>query len=112
MNQFDRESIVLALVLRHGTAAAQVVLPYLTPDKFVFDMDGGFGISHSLIWENITEAFFEKQSPVYANIVTRLPEYDGYLDSLVRRLNDQYHLYELEESLLRTFAEKIETSGV
>ena len=112
MKQFDRESIVLGTVLRYGNRAAQVVLPYLESDKFVFDIDGSFGISHNIIWETITELFSTKQSPSYATVVERLPDYTQYLNSLVMRLGDQYHLHELDESLLLDLANKVDIGGI
>jgi replicative DNA helicase len=112
LTPYDKECYTLATVLKYGNKAAQVVLPYLTPDKFVFDLTGGYGLAHYVIWEAVVTCYNSQQSPVYAMIVQQLPEYQKYLESLLYRLTNQYHVTELDESVLLSIAERIDVQGI
>ena len=112
LTPYDKECYVLASVLKYGKQAAQVVLPYLTPDKFVFDLNGSFGLAHYVIWEAVVSLYNDQQAPVYALVVQHLPEYQTYLESLLYRLTNQYHVTELDESVLLGMAEKIDVGGI
>jgi replicative DNA helicase len=112
LTPYDKECYVLASVIKYGKQAAQVVLPYLTPDKFVFDLNGSFGLAHYVIWEAVVSLYNDQQAPVYALVVQHLPEYQTYLESLLYRLTNQYHVTELDESVLLGMAEKIDVGGI
>lgn len=113
MQPYDIESIVLGTVLRWGLDAARLVVPQLTPDKFVFGVGGNFGSDHSIIWQAIIDLVINKQSPTYANVATKLKgQYEVELRAFVDRLQNQYHIHTLENADFMHFADLVDKQGV
>lgn len=114
MRTYDHEVIVLGLVLRYGKDAAGVLLPNLTPDKFVHGFNGDFGPDHSIVWQAISEVFLiERRNPTYVEVAAHLKgEYAALLTSLVDRLEKQYRIFRLDLDQLERFATLIDKQGV
>lgn len=77
MKPHETERRLIGLVLRYGNEAARVCLPQLTPDKFVFNYAGDFGIDHKIVWSVIRDIFInQKLNPTLSAIKDKLPQTD------------------------------------
>jgi len=114
MSTFDNEAIILGLVLRYDTDAAQVVLPELTPDKFIYTADGTFGPDHNHIWQAVADCYLvDGLRPNYINVSTRLDAcYHDYLRLLIDQLEKYYHIYTLDAKELAQYAVDIDKAGI
>lgn len=114
MSTFDNEAITLGLVLRYDTDAAQVVLPELTPDKFIFNADGTFGSDHEYIWQAIADCYLvDSLRPTYVNVAAHLDDtYHDYLRLLIDQLEKYYHIYTLDAKELAQYATDVDKAGI
>lgn len=112
MQAYDIECIVLGTVLKYGTEAAGIILPSLTPDKFIFGFNGEFSNDHANVWREIGEAFLiDKVAPTYIEIDRRMRT-TVELRSLVDRLEKQYHISTFEPHSFERLAEQVDKQGI
>lgn len=110
---YDIESVVLGTVLRYGLDAARFVLPQLTPEKFIFRVDGNFGLDHSIIWEAVSETYFQHRNPTLLEVSSTLKgEYFSEMRALVDRLENQYKIYEFNADSFQRFAKEVDKAGI
>lgn len=114
MRPYDIECIVLGTTLRYGKDAAQIVLPQLTPDKFIFNYDGSFGVEHGRLWAAISETFLsKKQSPTLINVLsanTDMPAVETR--ALVDRLEHQYKVFEFDPASFEALCDLVDKAGI
>lgn len=113
MRPYDIEAIVIGTVLRYGLDSARTVLPQLTSDKFVFDVNGEFGMDHAVIWDAITDTFSDNRAPNLIEVSQHFgSEYFTELRSLVDRLEHQYKIYEYDAETFQRLAQQVDKAGV
>lgn len=77
MKPHETERRLIGIVLRYGNDAARLCLPQLTPDKFIFNYQGNFGIDHKLVWSAIRDVFLnQKLNPTLNAVKDQLPKDD------------------------------------
>lgn len=114
MNQtYTNESILIGLTIRYPEAC-RILLPDLTPDKFVHNFLGEFGSEHGEIWSTICDLFLvEHILPSLVNVLSKVSEpYQVYIKSLVSRLEDQYKIFEYDSGLVLRLGREIDKQGV
>lgn len=114
MKPYDIESVTIGHVLRYGEQASRLALPQLTPDKFVFGVDGGFGVDHSVIWGAIMDvALVDRRSPTFSNVSQQLNgDYSLALRSLMERMEHQYHISLFDSKDFINYANLVDKQGV
>lgn len=108
------ESALIGCVLRYGRDAAGLVLPQLTPDKFIFSFDGEFGQEHSMIWSAISEVFLnEHLAPSYTTVSHHMKgACEADLRSLVDRLDKLYKIYSFDPDQIQHLAGLVDKAGI
>ncbi len=117
INPYDSEVILLGTVLRYGNEAASVVLPALTPDRFVYSRTGKLGSGeHKDIWRAIEKTFLQDRTTVnipnvLANIQDKSGDVQLYLQAIAEMVQGRYHVYSVDAPTLRNLAEFVDKVG-
>lgn len=111
---YNIEAALLGVTLKWGKEAAALLLPHLTPDKFVFNFDGTFGSGHSEIWQAISEVFLtDKTSPTYLVVSHKTRGiYESYLKELVNRVESRYSIFSFDPHQAQYFADVVDKQGI
>ena len=114
---YDNEAILIGTVLRYGNEAASVVLPALTPDRFVYSRSGKLGSSeHRDIWRAIEKTYLEDRTTVnipnvLTNIYDKSEDVRLYLQALVEMVHGRYHIYAVDMPTIKNLAEVVDKVG-
>jgi replicative DNA helicase len=117
LNPYDYESILIGTILRYGNEAAALVLPALTPDRFVYSRTGKLGSGeHRDIWRAIEKTFLQDKATVnvpnvLANIQDKSDDVQLYLQATAEMVQGRYHVYSVDASTLRNMAEFVDKVG-
>lgn len=114
LSPYDIERIVIGLTIRYGKEPATILMPDLTPDKFVFDVDGSFGKDHLIIWSAICETFLEdRKPPTFLELSSNLSEnYLDYVRQLVQSLEKDYLITTYDPQQTEEYGILVDKQGV
>lgn len=112
LSPYDIEKIVLGLTVKHGTA--DILLPDLTADKFIFNTDGEFGIDHKLIWTAITDLVLsERKAPTFIELSSVLSQpYMDYLRHVLQSLEKDYMILDYDPKRVEEYGILVDKQGV
>lgn len=107
MKLFEIEQILIASAFKFGFDATRFMLPDLTPDKFIYGIDGTFGATdHRTIWHVVHDAVLSKH--LEPNIFLLPDTYREYVTTLTNALT----LYEVDANFISTCVEAVDKAGV
>jgi replicative DNA helicase len=108
MNIFTAEQITIATTLRYGTAATKIVLPQLTPNKFVHSKQGELGGNdHAYIWQAIVNCVERQCVPTISSVGIERE----YLQRLVGSLESDFGIYTFDANALLRYGEVVDKAG-
>lgn len=111
MSTYDHESKLLGMVMRYGEKAAEIAFPYLSSDSFIHNFSGGFGTEHAEVWDAIHKAYIINQlPPVLAHVQNENNALA--LRALIKRLEDQYGIYDFDAKTVEYLVNVVDKSGV
>lgn len=113
MRAYDIESIVIGIALRYNESC-NILLPELTKDKFIYNMNGEFGTEHAEIWQTIFDVFLVDQVfPTLVDITNKLPEkYHAYVWGCIDRLEKVHGIFSYDVKQTIRFGQMVDRAGV
>jgi replicative DNA helicase len=107
MNIKQAEQLLIGAVLRYGKPAATLVIPAITPTKFIFGEEG-FSEDHARIWSALSREFLQtKATPTISAIGYK----QDYLQALVTNLEKEHGVYAFDPNLILSVAELVFKAG-
>ncbi len=107
MNIKQAEQLLIGLVLRYGKQAATLVIPTITPSKFIFGEEG-FGEDHARIWTALSREFLQNRAVPTIAGANYKPD---YLQALVAALEKEHGVYEFDPNFVLSIAELVFKAG-
>src|SRR5512139_342243 len=114
---YDVEMLLIGTSLRYGNDVVKLVLPKLTPDRFIYSKTGKLGYQdHRNIWGAIEKTFLvDKLSVNIPNVLSNLHDKSDdtrlYLQALAGMVVDRFHIYEIDIETIKNWAEAIDKAG-
>lgn len=117
LNCYDKEAILIGLVMRYSQELVPVLFPTLTPDKFIYSRNGKLGIfEHRDIWRAIEKTYLVDRNTVnipnvLANVYDTSDDVRLYLQAWTDIVQQRYHLYEPDVKTVKQLAEDVDKAG-